>query len=280
MTDTRGVLMEIGGPVDISDLQQQVGEFERDHGLREDDAFVAWFLRAYILDDEGKAKASLTDDSGERAIDAIFVDDSAQVVHMVQGKLHGQINKHLDTAAHVQEFTDWADRLYGADVDFQAAISGIAPIAHSKLKEARNRLVERHGYRLVMYWVSTGRASKTTIENAEKDVRRVGVSSGRRGRFEFIGGTRVLELLHDYLYGVAPVVPMLELPVSSEVVRSKDPQTGIVLRAFQMKGDDLARLVDIADVRLFALNIRSYLRDTQVNKNMKATLKKEPENFL
>lgn len=93
--------MDIGGPVDLSDLQQQVGEFKRDHGLREDDAFVAWFFRAYILDDEAKAKAALTDDSGERAIDGIYVDDSAQVVHMVQGKFHGQVNKHMDTAPHV-----------------------------------------------------------------------------------------------------------------------------------------------------------------------------------
>lgn len=63
--------MDIGGPVTFTDLRQQIGEFEREHNLREDDAFVAWFLRTYILDDEGKAKAALTDDSGERAIDAI-----------------------------------------------------------------------------------------------------------------------------------------------------------------------------------------------------------------
>lgn len=272
--------MPVGGAVGFKDLKDQVSEIMSAHHLREDDAFVVWFLRAFVLDDEVTAKAALTDDSNERAIDAVYIDDSARVVHIVQGKFHGQIGKHTDGLSQVQQFTDWAASLYDSQPNFQAAIAGIAPIAAKKLRAARDRLIDRTGYRLVMYWVSTGKASKPTITQSTGALRRVGSAGGRRGRFEYIGGTRVLEILHDYLYGVAPVVPLLELPVSSDIVRTKDPKTGIVLRTFQMKGDDLAHLVDIADVRLFALNIRGYLRDTRVNKNMKQTLGKEPQNFL
>ena len=75
-------------------------------------------------------------------------------------------------------------------------------------------------------------------------------------------------------------MPVLELPVASDIVRTKDPKTNIVLRVFEMKGDDLAQLVDEASVRLFALNIRGYLRETVVNENMKVTLRKAPQNFL
>jgi hypothetical protein len=272
--------MEIGGRVEFDDLKKEVVGFRDAYNLRDDDAFVIWFLRAYVVDDDARARAALTDDNAERAIDAIHIDDSARVVHMVQGKFHTAINKASDKAADVGEFVDWAKLLYGPPPAFQTAIRTTAPIVTKKLKEARDRLVDRTGYRLLMYWVSTGRASATTITSAEGKVRTQGVTQGRRARFEFIGGTRVLELLHDYLYGVAPVVPLLELPVASDIVRTKDAKTGLIMRVFQMKGDDLAHLVDVADVRLFALNIRSYLRDTAVNKNMKRTLKSQPQNFL
>ncbi len=272
--------MELGGPVKFEDLREQVEGLQNAHGLRPDDAFVCWFLRAYILDSEDVAKAALTGDNDERGIDAVYVDDSAQVVHILQGKFHGKIGGHTDPWSQMEQFTNWAKLLYGARQTFSVAVAGIDPIAAKKLREARNRLVERDGYRLVMYWVSTGKASATTVTNAETAVRTQGVATGRRARFEFLGGTRILELLHDYLYGVAPVVPVLELPAASQIVRTKDDKTGIVLRAFQVNGDDLAHLVDVASVRLFALNIRTYLRDTKVNKNMKRTLAREPQNFL
>jgi hypothetical protein len=258
--------VEIGGRVEFDDLKKEVVSFKNNYNLRDDDAFCTWFLRAYVVDDDARARDALTDDSDERAIDAIHVDDSARVVHMVQGKFHASVNKATDNKAEIDEFVEWAKLLYGPEAEFQKALKSAAPIVTKKLKQARERLVERAGYRLLMYWVSTGKASANTIALAEGKVRPQGASTGRRARFEFIGGTRVLELLHDYLYGVAPVVPLLELPVSSDIVRTKDPKTGLIMRMFQMKGDDLAHLVDVADVRLFALNIRSYLRDTVVKR--------------
>ena len=166
--------MEIGSNVSFEDLQGEVNGFEKSHNLQADDAFVVWFLRAYILDDEARAIEALTGDSDERAIDAIHIDDSAKVVHIVQGKFHGKIGKHTDAAASVDQFTAWAGRLYGAQTQFTQAITGIDPSAVKKLKQARDRLVTRTGYRLVMYWVTTGRATPSTVKTAEQDVRAQG----------------------------------------------------------------------------------------------------------
>src|SRR5687768_6237835 len=97
--------MEIGSKVNFEDLQAEVNGLKKAYNLRDDDAFVVWFLRAYILDDERRAREALTGDSDERAIDAIHIDDSAKVVHLLQGKFHGKIGKHTDGAATVDQFT-------------------------------------------------------------------------------------------------------------------------------------------------------------------------------
>src|SRR5829696_7308480 len=116
--------MDIGGPVEFGDLEREVLEFKQTYNLREDDAFVMWFLRAYVVDDDNDAKTALTDDSGERAVDAVHIDDSARVVHLLQGKFHGAIGKATDKAESVAEFTSWARVLYGTNEEFHEAIDG------------------------------------------------------------------------------------------------------------------------------------------------------------
>jgi AIPR protein len=272
--------MEIGGPVDRDDLQAQVAQFKEELSLSIDDAFVVWFLRAYIVEDEKRAVSALTGNSGEKGIDAVYIDDDAYVVHLVQGKFADGINKGTEKAADITEFADWAADLYGSDQDFAAALDGIEPSAKKLLERARDRLTKRERYRLVLYWVTTRKVSGPVRTKAETDVHKVNIANGRPARFEFVGGTRTLEILHDYMYGVAPAVPFLELPVASTMVRLKDPDSKIVLRVFMMKGDELGALVDQAGLRLFALNIRSYLHNTRVNRNMRKTIKSEPRNFL
>jgi AIPR protein len=272
--------MKIGSKVDREDLQEQLNEFKKAFRLRDDDAFVAWFMRAYIVDSDVTAKDSLTGDSGERGVDAVYIDDSVRTIHIVQGKCHDGIHQARDSSKALTDFAGWAEILYGQNDHFSSAIAGIEPIAEKKLKEARDRLQRADPYRLVFYWVSTGRASQEAVSAAERIVRRAGASAARTPRFEFIGGHEVLDLLRDYMYGVAPAVPMLELAAATEIVLSRDEETGIVLRMFQMRGDDLGGLVDEAGVRLFALNIRSYLHETKVNRSLKTTLREVPQDFL
>jgi AIPR protein len=272
--------MRIGSKVTRDDLQEQLDEFKKTFKLRDDDAFVAWFMRAYIVESDATAKDSLTGDSGERGIDAVYIDDSVRTIHIVQGKYHNGINQARDSEKALSDFASWAEILYSPAQEFASAIAGIEPIADKKLKEAHERLGRADTYRLVFYWVSTGRASSTAISAAEQIVRRAGAKMERTPRFEYVGGQEVLDLLRDYLYGVAPAVPMLELPAATDIVLTRDEATGIMLRMFQMQGDDLGALVDAAGVQLFALNIRSYLHDTKVNKNLKKTLREAPQNFL
>ena len=51
--------------------------------------FIAWYLRNIHSLDEIQAKECITDGANDKQIDAIFVDDTASTVYVIQGKFIG-----------------------------------------------------------------------------------------------------------------------------------------------------------------------------------------------
>jgi hypothetical protein len=99
-------------------------------------------------------------------------------------------------------------------------------------------------------------------------------------------GKLVLLLLADYLDGVAPPVPSLELEIeagkagsSSGVLQRYDHKTDIESWVFSMTEHSVSEMLTEAGIRLFARNVRGFLGSTEVNRGMEATLKNEPEYF-
>jgi hypothetical protein len=93
-------------------------------------------------------------------------------------------------------------------------------------------------------------------------------------------------LLSDYFDGVAPPVSSLDLGIEagegmsgSGVLQRYDRTTDIESWIFSMSGQAIAELFEHAGVRLFARNVRGFLGNTQINRGMEATLKKEPQFF-
>src|SRR6266542_972652 len=80
--------------LDLKDLQRELDELgQRRHTLEEHELFVVWFLLAAVTDDEEAAVRALTGTSGEKAIDAVLIDDSARAVFVVQGKFRSPLGK-------------------------------------------------------------------------------------------------------------------------------------------------------------------------------------------
>lgn len=50
--------------------------------------FVAWYLRNIYGLNTVQAKDCITDGPGDKQIDAVFVDDQAQIVYIIQGKFY------------------------------------------------------------------------------------------------------------------------------------------------------------------------------------------------
>jgi hypothetical protein len=104
--------------------------------------------------------------------------------------------------------------------------------------------------------------------------------------FEVFDGRRIVLLLKDYLDGVAPPVPSLDLEMESGsgvrttgVFNRHDAKTDIESWVFAMTDVAIAGLYERAGTRLFARNVRGFLGNTEINRGMESTLHHDPEFF-
>jgi hypothetical protein len=248
--------------------------------LKDDELFVAWFLQSFVTSSVSEAVQSLVGGAKDKNLDAVFIDDDARAVFLVQGKYRQKLNAINESRNDVTSFAGLA-HAFSDDESYKIFKGGLTAIAAGKADEAYKRIKNR-GYRLQFYYVTTGKCSTPLAKEADSIVRKAGCSAS----IDVIGGSRVLRLLSDYLDGVAPPVPLLEIELENGhgvalkgFLQRYDSKTKIESWVVPVAVDQISRMYEYAGVRLFARNIRGYLGETQVNQNMKQTLENEPEYF-
>jgi AIPR protein len=263
---------------DFSDLQTEVkllrDEFPK---LPDDDLFVIWFMFAFVAGSKSDASASLTGPSSEKGIDALHIDHQAKLVTVVQGKLRKKPMTSSEPRAEVISFATIARQLAGKEEDFANLCEGMEGGALAKVKRAREAILKRD-YRLNLHYATLGKCSYTLSEEASRIVRGVDIPAEQRPRLSVLDGNQVLAVLADYLDGVAPPVPMIELRVDNPQEQF-DRKTGVSSWIFSANGWQMGQLVEQYGVKLFARNIRGYLGETGINKEIRKTLHSEPSNF-
>lgn len=270
------------GKLSIRDLKRELQEWQqRFPRLKEDELFVAWFLRAFVVEDESLADESLTGGTNDKDVDAAFFDERAKIVSLVQGKFRAAIWKKPESRQNVKSFADLALDLCGDKTFFENRLAATSAKVREVLQDARKRILDR-GYRLQLYYLTLGHVSANIREQATNVVRR----HGDVASISVLDGHQVLLMLADYLDGVAPPVPMLDMPVEtgegvicSPPLNRVDRQTSIEAWVFSMTSTSVAEMFDSAGTRLFARNVRGFLGSTEINAGMRATLEKEPWNF-
>lgn len=263
------------------DLKAEIEDMrERFRSLKDDELFVGWFMKCFVTDTEAEGVAALVGGAKDKSLDAIHIDDTARTVFVVQGKYRRKANGSTEKRSDVLAFADLA-RCLTDDEAFAIYRKDIATSILGKADEARKRIKNRQ-YRLQLYFVTLGRCSVGLSKEAASIVRRISAEA----EIDIIDGKRVLRLLADYLDGVAPPVPLLEIELErgqgiklSGVLQRFDQRTKIESWVVPVAVDQIGRMYETAGVRLFARNVRGFLGDTPINRNMRDTLEHEPENF-
>jgi len=266
----------------LKHLEQEVKDFrDRFTRLADDQLFVVWFLRAFVTESETYAADSLCGGSGDKNIDAILIDDAAKVVFVVQGKYRKALALSTEKPNDVRAFAQLAQVIGGDDKQYASHCQNLAPEVEAKLSDARKRILTR-GYSLQLYYVTLGRCGKNLIDEAERIARNADIPAS----MDVIDGRQILRLLADYMNGVAPPVPSLDLEMESGhgvevkgILQRYDSITDIESWVFPMASPAVAGLVERAGLRLFARNIRGFLGTTDINKEIEATLKSKPQYF-
>jgi hypothetical protein len=264
------------------DLRNELNDFrERFPRLSYDQLFLLWFLRVFVTENENDAALALTGGAKDKGVDAVLVDDRTKSVFVAQGKYREKIAAKSESRPDVLSFAQIAVDLCGANESFGRFSKDLSPEVLGKIVDARKR-IRNQSYRLQLYYVTTGKCSRPLVEEARRVVRSAELPSS----IEVISGQRVLLLLADYLDGVAPPVPSLDLDMEAGagvkldgVLQRYDRKTDIESWVFPMAGASVAGLFEAAGVRLFARNVRGFLGSTDINRGMETTLEKEPEYF-
>lgn len=246
-----------------------------------DNAFVHWFLQAFLVADVEIASRSVMGVSHDKGIDGIYIDESLKQVFLVQGKLHKGAEPPNEKRNDIIGFASLARKITSSNIEFEAFKQTIDPLVGAKLGDVRNRVVRR-GFSLNLYYVTTGRCSAPLKAEAESEA----TQASTRASMTVLERADIFALLVDYIGGAAPPVPYLDLNVdtrgltgSDGMIQRYDPQTGIESWILTMSGKDLGDLYQKAGDRLFARNIRGFLGDTAINDGIKNTLHAEPEHF-
>ena len=264
------------------ELRRELADFkERYPQLKDDELFVLWFLRAFVAEDEATAAKALCGGSHDKGVDAVLIDESARIVFVVQGKYRQKVAGKTEHRGDVVGFAQLAVVLCGDAQGFGTLSRDLSPEVAQRLEQARSRLKKRN-YALHHYYVTVGKCSPALREEADRIIRGADAPT----TFELFDGKRVLLLLSDYLDGVAPPVPSLDLDIESGggvrttgVLNRYDSKTDIESWAFSMTDAAVAGLYERAGVRLFARNVRGFLGSSEINRGMEATLRSEPEYF-
>ncbi len=268
--------------VDIHTLRAEVRETQDNHpAWTLDNAFVHWFLRAFLVADDETAAKAVTGVSHDKGVDALFIDDDAAKVFVLQGKYHQSEKAVNENRSDVLAFAKLAQTVVSPEGQFAIYRKNIAPLVGAKLDQARQR-IRRRGYGLHLYYVTSGSCSSPLKDEAESEI----AQTNGRVDLSILDRRDILALLSDYLRGAAPPVPFLDLKINASgvvgsdgVIQRFDERTGIESWILTMSGKDAGGLYETAKDRLFARNIRGFLGDTAINEGMHATLTREAEHF-
>ncbi len=266
----------------IEDLQQEVAAFrDRFPNLTDEKLFVVWFLRARVTECEDAAADAVCDGPKDKNIDAVLIDDATKSVFIVQGKYRKTPGVRPEKPNDVRSFAQISRLIHGSDKQYDEYCTQMAGEVEAKLSDARKRILGR-GYGLQLYYVTLGRCSSTLVREGEQIAR----NAGKNTSMDVIDGRQILTVLEDYLNGVAPPVPSLDLEIESGngvevkgILQRFDRETGIESWVFPMASPAVASLVERAGQRLFARNIRGFLGNTEINKEIENTLKSKPQYF-
>lgn len=265
-----------------ADLKREVDDLQSRHSrLEAQEIFIAWFLRAFVTADEESAISALCGGSRDKDVDAVLIDDSSRKIFIVQGKYRNKLMGGSEKRPDVMSFANLAYDLVD-DEQFTILSKKISPDVLDRLTKSREKLLRRK-YELRLFYVTTGKASGPLKDEAKRTVRNV---KEIKAAFEFIDGNRVLALLDYYLRDVAPPIATLDLEMDSGngvetkgVFHRYDGKLDIESWVFAMNGREVARMFEESGPRLFALNIRGYQGDTDINEGMEETLEHNPEYF-
>ena len=217
----------------FKELKKSVQEFKDKYpSLQLDNAFIGWYLQSFITGNDNEAFSSIVGGANDKGVDAIYIDKETKSVFIIQGKYNQSERPSNALRADIIDLAQLGRSiLLDENASFKMLIKRANIEVQEKLKEAR-MLVQNNEYRLILLFITTSQINSTHLEQAKQLIEDWPLAS-----YEGLSRPDLLRLMQDYIEGVAPPVPSLNIPIQGEELFSKfDVDTDISSWVFTVNG--------------------------------------------
>ena len=227
--------------------------------------FVAWYLRNIYLLDQLQAKDAITDGANDKQIDAVFIDEEEQKIHIIQGKFYTGDSIGAEPIREVVSAWSQFDQL-----------DKLQESANEKLKKKICEIssaLEDDSYCICFELITTS----TFSEDANKDIEifqsklMESEDDDTNAQFEVVDKQGIEDKYNMVLEQANPSLNHTIVLETGKYLMTDLSNTKVLLAAVPLK--ECIRMPGIKDGALFQKNVRQSLGiNNTVNKKIKKTL--------
>jgi len=246
-------------------LSEITGDYYQQNFSNDGQRFVAWYLRNIRLLDMIQTRDAITDGSGDKQIDAIYIDDDKNTIYIIQGKFIG--SDYVDAEPLREVLSSWMQL---RDLTRLQQISNQK--LRVKLSEVASALDE--DYEVCFELITTSKLTKAAQDDLASFQRQLVDLSDRDGIIATINLIDEEELRRRYELAMEQENPSIKHSFELEngkFLSMSIADTQVVVAAIPLK--DCISIPGIKDGTLFQKNVRQSLGlNNAVNKGIKNTI--------
>lgn len=251
----------------LNEISQQ---YYIDNYPNEGQRFVAWYLRNIHLLDTIEAKDCITDGAGDKQIDAVYIDNDAAIVYIIQGKFYSGERVNAEPLREV--LASWVQI---------KNLKQLQENANEKLKVKINELATalEDDYEVCFELITTSELTDAAKDDLAVFQKELSDDNSLSANLVLVDN-EVLKFKYDEALNKNRPYINHEFQVEpSKCMEIMIGGTKAVIAALPLK--ECIKIPGIKDGSLFRKNVRQSLGTTnKVNKGIAMTLKKDAKDFF
>ena len=251
----------------LNEISQQ---YYKDNYPNDGQRFVAWYLRNIHNLDIIEAKDCITDGAGDKQIDAVYIDNDASVIYIIQGKFYSGDTVNAEPLREV--LSSWIQIK-----DLQKLQENANEKLKIKINEISTALED--DYEICFELIITSELTDSAKNDLATFQKEISEDTAFSANLVLVDNETLKFKYDEALNKSRPYINHEFNIDTSKCMEIMIGGTKAVIAAIPLK--ECIRIPGIKDGSLFRKNVRQSLgTSNKVNKGIAATLKKYPEDFF
>lgn len=251
----------------LSDISQQ---YYRENYPNDGQRFVAWYLRNIHNLDTIETKDCITDGAGDKQIDAVYIDNDASMIYIIQGKFYAGETVNAEPLREV--LSSWIQIK-----DLQKLQENANEKLRIKINELATALED--DYEICFELITTSELTESAKVDLQTFQKEISEDTTFNANLVLVDNETLKFKYDEALNRNRPYINHEFNVESSKCMEIMIGGTKAIIAAIPLK--ECIKIPGIKDGSLFRKNVRQSLgTSNKVNKGIATTLKKNAEDFF